>query len=395
MAKTLVENETLRLEGPPHRILGSGAFGTVFVARYLCGDGAWRPCALKVLASEDAAAVDAELDALAALPPHPNIVRLIGKSCSAAGKKVGIATELLAGGSLHARLDEASRLGAPPPAEARLRWTDNVAAGLEVMHERGLVHGDVKSSNAVFDGAGPAAVLKLIDFGLVKAGEASFAGTLNHAAPELIPHSGRASVRTTKADVYAWACLAYSVFSRREPFHEVLREFGTSTSKRLMLTREKDAAKLGVVGALLRGDGGRKPLRPNLDDLEGAFTPPELPRLLERCWQTDHAARPTIAEVRASLATMMGAATSPAAAPSFIQQHIAMARMLLDRKKQELADCSALCGELKHRVEERVSDASVSAMTHKTLSVLEAQLGTLAKRGAQLEASLVKLQLPK
>jgi hypothetical protein len=121
--------------------------------------------------------------------------------------------------------------------------------------------------------------------------EASYAGTLNYSAPELIPDSGHRSVRTDKADVYAFGCLVYSVFSRRQPFHEQLAHFGTSTSKRL------GPDVLARVGPLLRGDGGRTPLRPNLADLEAEFTPEGLQGLLSRCWLTDHRRRPSIAEV--------------------------------------------------------------------------------------------------
>ena len=150
----------------------------------------------------------------------------------------------------------------------------------------------------------------LQDFGLVKAvhgsvPETSYAGTLNFSAPELIPDSGHRSVRTVKADVYAFGCLVYSIFSRRQPFHEQLAHFGTSTSKKL------GPEVLARVGPLLRGDGGRTPLRPNMDDLEADFTPEGLRGLLSRCWLTDHKKRPTMKEVLAVLESLNSGASVP------------------------------------------------------------------------------------
>jgi serine/threonine protein kinase len=161
MARTLIEGETIRLRVPPVK-LGEGAFGAVYRAEFREAHDSpfWHPCALKVLNAADAGALDGELNALAALPPHPNIVRLLGKTRT--DTRVGIATELLPGGSLQKKLDECTRLNQPPSTEMRLRWCLGVAAGLAVMHERGLVHGDIKTPNVMLDSEGPTAGAKLI-----------------------------------------------------------------------------------------------------------------------------------------------------------------------------------------------------------------------------------------
>ena len=76
--------------------------------------------------------------------------------------KLGIVTELLAGGSLNARLDAATRFNKPHSISTRLGWCKGVAVALVEIHGKDLVHGDVKTQNVMLDGAGDAAEAKII-----------------------------------------------------------------------------------------------------------------------------------------------------------------------------------------------------------------------------------------
>jgi serine/threonine-protein kinase len=104
------------------------------------------------------------------------------------------------------------------PVDTTLRLLDEVASGLDALHERGLVHRDIKSSNIMVADDGTAA---LTDFGLAK-GESytvltrpgQVLGTLDYMAPELI--KGHAA--TPASDIYALGCTVYECVAGRAPF---------------------------------------------------------------------------------------------------------------------------------------------------------------------------------
>jgi serine/threonine-protein kinase len=93
-----------------------------------------------------------------------------------------------------------------------------VGAGLDALHQEGIVHRDVKSANVLLDGNGTAL---LTDFGLAKgraftvltkAGQVM--GTLDYLAPELI----RGEQATTASDLYALACVVFECLIGTPPF---------------------------------------------------------------------------------------------------------------------------------------------------------------------------------
>jgi serine/threonine protein kinase len=102
--------------------------------------------------------------------------------------------------------------------ETVLRLADEVASGLNALHERGLVHRDIKASNIMIAEDGTAA---LTDFGLAK-GQAytvltrpgQVLGTLDYLAPELI----RGHPATPASDIYALGCTVYECVTGKTPF---------------------------------------------------------------------------------------------------------------------------------------------------------------------------------
>jgi serine/threonine-protein kinase len=192
--------------------LGAGAVGVVYRARSPLG----RTVALKVL--HPSLAGDAELRRRLAREfriaqdiQDPHLVAALD-SGESAGRPY-LVFEYVSGGSLAGRL----RTG-PLGVAGTLRLVADVAAGLEVLHRRGLVHRDLKPSNVMLHEDGTAL---LADFGLAKGAPytaltepGAVLGTLDYLAPELM----RGAEATAASDIYALGCVAFECLAGKPPF---------------------------------------------------------------------------------------------------------------------------------------------------------------------------------
>ncbi|MGA9860251.1 MAG: serine/threonine-protein kinase, partial [Solirubrobacteraceae bacterium] len=139
---------------------------------------------------------------------HPNLVSVYDAVTSENGDLV-IVMEYVRGETLRQTLN---RRGALPVSEV-LRILDGVAAGLDAIHARGIVHRDVKPSNILLgeDGA-----VKVADLGIASVPDrtqittsGSVLGSLSYMAPEQLGEE-----RSTPAiDIYALAAVAYEMLS--------------------------------------------------------------------------------------------------------------------------------------------------------------------------------------
>jgi eukaryotic-like serine/threonine-protein kinase len=201
----------------PYRIearLGEGGMGIVFRAVH---DGDGRTVALKVLRDElnqDAAYKRrlAREARAAAEVDHPNLTRVL-EAGEADGRSY-LAVRYVDGRSLAERL----LAEGPLPPASLLRLAAEVGAGLDALHQRGLVHRDVKPSNIMLAADGTAV---LGDFGLAK-GRAytvlttpgQVLGTLDYLAPELI----RGEPAGPMSDLYALGCVIFECMAGAPPF---------------------------------------------------------------------------------------------------------------------------------------------------------------------------------
>jgi serine/threonine protein kinase len=193
--------------------IGSGAYGQVFMGRYL-----GVPVAVKEFPRETASIIETferEVTMLCALR-HPNILPIIGftRADRAQDAKYALVTPLLAKDFNDAIVDPSYSL------QARLRWCVDIACALVYLHGREpspVRHGDLKPANVMLDADGNAV---LLDFGLATA---SMTATLHtrgggftpaYAAPEVQAGGGR----TTAADVFAFGLLLYEVWHGRRWF---------------------------------------------------------------------------------------------------------------------------------------------------------------------------------
>ena len=267
------------------RELGGGGMSRVFLAREV---GLNREVVIKVLPDDVAAGVSLDRFSreiqLAASLQQANIVPLL-----AAGDAAGVpyyAMPYVQGESLRGRLSQQPRLTI---AEC-VGILRDVARALSYAHARGVVHRDIKPDNVLLSHG--AAVVT--DFGIAKAVSASRTlgdmatltqaglslGTPAYMAPEQI--AGDANV-DHRADLYAWACMAYEILTGEPPFvrastQRVLTAHLAETPTPLAERRADAPAPLArLVMRCLEKEPTARPATADevLRDLDGVFTPGE------------------------------------------------------------------------------------------------------------------------
>jgi serine/threonine-protein kinase len=194
-------------------VLGEGGSGTVYEA-------AWghRRVALKVLrreliATEHEAARFASEAALIQTVDHPGIVKVLGTGVFADGRP-WLAMELLEGETLAARI-----------ARGPLSYADSVAligqlvAAVDALHQRGLVHRDVKPENVMV----VRGFAVLLDFGIAK-DQAAAASTVTQQGGArgtpayMAPERFFGAPATIASDVYELAVTFYAMVTGRLPW---------------------------------------------------------------------------------------------------------------------------------------------------------------------------------
>ena len=289
-------------------LIGRGAFGTVHRAR----DSSGKAVAIKrLLLTGDAESCKAkalkqlqrEVELLRDFQ-HPNIVRYLGTQRSA--HELLIVMELLTGGTVAQLITE--RKGSLP-TELALRYTRQLFAGLSYLHDKGVVHRDIKGSNLLLErppplaNAAPGSVadvaarggaeggrvavggaeggtVKIADFGsarLLQHGStlqsevSTFAGTIYWMAPEVL----RGAPYGRRADVWSAGGTLLEMVSGAPPWAAV--DGRASNQYAIMYAIASSSAP------------------PPMEAVEH----PEVRALLERCFERNPTRRPTVSQLLA------------------------------------------------------------------------------------------------
>jgi serine/threonine protein kinase/outer membrane protein assembly factor BamB len=198
--------------------VGRGGFALVYKARDTVLD---RIVALKVLHAHVAENPMFALRFLqegrtAAQFSHPNIVTIYE-----VGEETGqqyIAMNYLPGRGLDERLAEAE---GPLPLEQVVSIVNQVADGLDYIHQRGVVHRDVKPSNVMLSDEDHAT---LLDFGIVRAAEGTQLTTVGEkmGTPQYMsPEQAEGKEIDHRSDLYALGVMAYQMCTGQTPFDDV------------------------------------------------------------------------------------------------------------------------------------------------------------------------------
>lgn len=188
--------------------LGKGGFGRVFLAREEVSD---RLVAIKQLNNTDKEQQEKiiyEIQVVAKFN-HPNIVTY-HHHFSQDGL-LYLVMEYCSGGSLQEKLDVKQ-----VDAVNALLWIQTLAEAFEFVHQKGIIHHDIKPLNILFAENG---TIKISDFGVANTG----AGTRAFMSPEALNWETD-SVQDARVDIYALGVTLMMLLSGANPFYFLSRE---------------------------------------------------------------------------------------------------------------------------------------------------------------------------
>ncbi|MBC2900978.1 protein kinase [Streptomyces sp. PSKA01] len=201
---------------------------------------------------------------------HPNVVRVYDVVDE--GERLWIVMELVAGRSLEQLLAEEGPLG---PAEAA-RIGLGLVAALRQVHERGVLHRDIKPGNVLVETRARRVVLT--DFGIAAIQDAKaltmvgmLVGSPDYMAPERV--SGRP--QGPPSDIWSLGATLCAALGGRSPFS---RDTTLATLHAVLYEEPELPASAGPLTGILAALLEKEPeVRPGLGDLENALQPIAFP----------------------------------------------------------------------------------------------------------------------
>lgn len=198
--------------------LGEGGMGIVYKAKDLKLDRfvALKFLATRLLPSDSAhARFMQEAHAISALN-HPNIATIY--AIEELEEQPVLVLEYLPGGTLRSQVNRYQQAGSKLPVDTVISYALQMALGLGHAHRHGIVHRDVKTSNALLGAEG---TVKITDFGLSKlrgGDHITQAGTAIGTAAYMSPEQARGEAADPRSDIFSFGIVLYELATSELPF---------------------------------------------------------------------------------------------------------------------------------------------------------------------------------
>lgn len=250
------------------KVVGEGAFGSVYLAEYH-----GYPVACKIIKAglnrNNAAKVLDELKLMRRLK-HPNVVLLMG-ACLNEENQIMIVTEFASRGDMKHCLNDLESLA------QRIQVLHDVLVGLHWLQAYNIVHRDLKLDNLLVTEDW---TVKITDFGLSiendGQGYSRFGGNIKYSAPEILRerfiNKNHNYQYGEKTDIYSFGLIWWQILTKKNPF---------------MDRPNKYPGKDGLVKYIL--EGNRPPLpKPWPDSLK---------QIISACWSPQQGKRPSFRQI--------------------------------------------------------------------------------------------------
>lgn len=278
-----ISHKELKLFQPP---LGDGGYGIVYRGQWKEHEVAVKKLKVQAISNTALKELCKEAEIMFKMGLESSYIVPVKKICLEASH-YALVMELMPKGSLFQLLKSGQSL----PWSIRYQIALDVCYGLRDLHERNILHRDLKSRNILLDDRLRA---KLTDFGLSKikqettASQQTFTvkGTAQWMAPELFK---RGAIWTTAVDIYSLGMVLWELVTREIPF--------------------KDAQdQVQLIGWIT---GGEKEAIPE-------NCPLGLKSLIESCWESPDK-RPKAVQAAEILKPLLSAATAEEKKPTLSQ----------------------------------------------------------------------------
>ena len=250
------------------QLLGQGGFGAVHLATYR-----GQTVAVKSFSAHRKEEVimdtyQRELNALKCRLQHRNVVAVLGATCVEGWETDACIVMQYAGGeNLQTYMLNSNY---SMPVERVIDFTSQIAAGLDHIHSKKLIHMDIKPANCIVDMTDEQhPTLRITDFGLSSMESAPWnawnLGTVPFRAPELF----RGKPPSFSSDVYSLAVVMWCLDVRELPY--------PSMSPEIIIWRTIASQ-----------------MRPKLPESCDCPLLLQYRQLYQECWSADPASRPTL-----------------------------------------------------------------------------------------------------